>query len=57
MVLLSEKLGCAIISAPLKTGPYRVPPRLYTSKVLLQAFFRVSTLRSTEIGRGVEDVN
>jgi hypothetical protein len=44
-VLLSEKLGCAIISPPIKTRHCGVDARLYTSKVLFKAFFRVSTLR------------
>jgi hypothetical protein len=45
VVLLSGKLGCAIISPHEKTRSYRIAARLYTSKVPFPAFFRVSTLR------------
>ena len=45
MSFLSGKLGCAKFSHPIKTMPYIDIFMLYTSKVLLPAFFRVSTLR------------
>jgi hypothetical protein len=45
MSFLSENLGCAIFTHPIKTMHYMDISRLYTSKVLFSAFFRVSTLR------------
>ena len=44
MLFLSERLGYANFSYPIKTMHYIDISELYTSKVLLSAFFRVSIL-------------
>jgi len=45
VVLLSGRLGVAIIPPQMKTRHCKADARIYTSKVPFKAFFRVSTLR------------